>query len=132
MQILKTTALCKNFGRIQALDNLDLTVSKGQVMGILGPNGSGKTTLLATVMGILHASSGSFEWFEGLDPVKARLKIGTLLETPNFYPFLNAYDNLKIIQHIKHSKSEPLDDYLKLVGLYDRRFSKFRTFSLGM
>lgn len=132
MQILTTTALSKNFGKIKALDDLSLTVNEGQVMGILGPNGSGKTTFLATVLGILHASSGSFEWFEGMDPVKARLKIGTLLETPNFYPFLNAYDNLKIIQHIKQIKSEPLDDHLKLVGLYERRMSKFRTYSLGM
>ena len=115
-----------------ALDHLDLDVDHGQVWGILGPNGSGKTTTLGIILGILRAQSGNFSWFEGRYGWEHRKQIGAILETPNFYPYLNALENLKIIQHIKQSYDDPIEEYLELVKLAHRKHSAFRTYSLGM
>ena len=115
-----------------ALDHLDLDVDHGQVWGILGPNGSGKTTTLGIILGILRAQSGNFSWFEGRYGWEHRKQIGAILETPNFYPYLNALENLKIIQHIKQSYDDPIEEYLELVELAHRKHSAFRTYSLGM
>ena len=130
--VLSIKGLSKKYGSIIALDHLDLEVEDGQVWGILGPNGSGKTTTLGIILGILHANAGTYSWFEGQYGPDHRKHIGAILETPNFYPYLNALENLKIIQHIKQSYDDPLDDYLDLVKLSHRKKSAFRTYSLGM
>ena len=93
--ILKIENLSKNYGAVQALDKLNLSVEKGMVFGILGPNGSGKTTTLGILLGVLNATNGSFSWFGNSDLDENRKKIGALLETPNFYPYLSAVQNLK-------------------------------------
>ena len=96
MAILSINNLTKNYGKIRALDNVSFSVPEKTVFGILGPNGSGKTTLLGIVMDILKTTGGNYKW-EGDDSVDAmRKKIGTLLETPNFYAYLSGEDNLKI------------------------------------
>ena len=133
MQILQTTQLNKRYGPIQAVDNLSIEVLEGQIFGILGPNGSGKTTTLGIILSIIHADSGSYTWFEGKYPKdESRKKIGAILETPNFYPYLNADDNLEIIRKIKQSDESDFGDVLDLVGLKGRRNSKFSAYSLGM
>ena len=132
MSVLKIENLSKYYGSLKALDNLNLTVEAGQVMGILGPNGSGKTTTLGIILGILEASSGQYEWFEGTDKEKHRLRIGAILETPNFLPYLNADDNLDIVRQIKNVKDKNFDEILELVKLKHRRKSQFKTYSLGM
>lgn len=132
MSILSIQGLTKRYGKITAVDGLSLEVEKGMSFGILGPNGSGKTTTLGVVLGIIHASAGAFSWFEGRYGAKERHHIGALLETPNFYPYLNAIDNLRLIAHIKRIRSPKIDHLLELVNLHHRRTSKFRTFSLGM
>ena len=130
--ILYISELSKCYGRIKAVDHLNLEVHRGEVFGILGPNGSGKTTTLGIILGALSSDEGSFSWF-GEDPGPASIRrIGSILETPLFYPFLNAVDNLKIIAEIKNVSYQRIDDILHQVGLYDRRKSQFRTFSLGM
>ncbi|MEQ8704654.1 MAG: ATP-binding cassette domain-containing protein [Phaeodactylibacter sp.] len=132
MNVLRINGLSKRYGRIQAVDQLNLEVEQGMAYGILGPNGSGKTTTLGMVLDITHSDSGSFEWFDGRYGNDARRHVGALLETPNFYPYLNAVDNLGIVAHIKKVKKPRFDELLKLVNLYERRTSKFRTYSLGM
>jgi ABC-2 type transport system ATP-binding protein len=132
MNVLRINGLTKRYGRITAVDELSLEVEQGMAYGILGPNGSGKTTTLGMVLDITHPDSGSFEWFEGQYGRDARRHVGALLETPNFYPYLNAIDNLGIVAHIKQVKAPRFDELLKLVNLYERRTSKFRTYSLGM
>ncbi len=132
MNVLQISELSKNYGSIRALDQLNLTVEKGNIFGILGPNGSGKTTTLAILLGILSQDSGSYEWFGGNFGSKARLRLGALLETPNFYPYLDADDNLDIIAHIKKIDKPNHDEVLELVGLSHRRKSAFKTYSLGM
>lgn len=132
MDVLRINQLCKNYGSIKALDGLNLTVEKGQIMGILGPNGSGKTTTLGLVLGILKPNSGSFEWFENQYEGDHRKHIGSILETPNFFPYLNADKNLDIIRQIKNAPPSNFDEELSLVRLKGRRKSNFRTYSLGM
>lgn len=132
MPILQTENLSKAYGHIKAVHELNLTIEKGNVYGLLGPNGSGKTTTLGLILGILQASKGSYEWFDGKYGKNARMKIGAILETPNFYPFHNAVNNLKIIQHIKKSYDDDLDALLKMVNLYHRKDTKFSSYSLGM
>lgn len=133
MSVLSITNLTKKYGSITAVNKLSLSIEPGNIYGILGPNGSGKTTTLGMILGIIHPNSGSYEWFDGkLKKHHARQKIGTLLETPNFYPYMNALQNLKIVAHIKKVKNPPYQELLELVNLYERRLSPFKTFSLGM
>ncbi len=132
MTVLSIHNLSKSYGKIKAVENLNLEVEKGQVMGILGPNGSGKTTTLGLILGILRPHSGSYTWFENTLGRNPRKKIGSILETPNFYPYLDADDNLEIVRRIKSSEKQSFDELLDLVKLTDRRKSKFSTYSLGM
>ncbi len=132
--ILKIENLCKNYGNLKALTNLNVEVKSGTVFGILGPNGSGKTTTLGILVGVLNASSGSFSWFGNGQEDANRRRIGTLLETPNFYPYLNAVQNLEIVAKIKRVENvtDEIQRVLQAVDLYARRLSEFRSFSLGM
>lgn len=132
MIILTVDNLSKNYGSVQALKNVSFKVPEGVTFGILGPNGSGKTTLLATIIDIIRPTSGSYALFDGKPDAEARRKIGTLLETPNFYHYLNAVENLQIAANIKNKGHKDIEKVLRLVSLYDRRFHKFRTYSLGM
>jgi ABC-type multidrug transport system ATPase subunit len=132
MAILSINNLTKNYGKIKALDNVSFSVPEKTVFGILGPNGSGKTTLLGIVMDILKASGGNYKW-QGEESIDAmRKKIGTLLETPNFYAYLSGEDNLKIAAKIKGRGEEDIEKVLTIVNLFERRKSKFNTYSLGM
>ena len=132
MEVINIQNLSKSYGRIHALDDLSLTIEAGQIYGILGPNGSGKTTTLGIILSILKADSGSFQWFEGKYGSNPRKNIGAILETPNFYPYLNAIDNLEIVRHIKKVEDRNFDEILDIVELSHRKKSLFSTFSLGM
>ena len=132
MAILTVENLHKNYGPIQALKGVSFSVPKGSVFGILGPNGSGKTTLLGIILDVLRATSGSFKLFDSAPTHTHRQQIGTLLETPNFYHYLNAVQNLRIAAAIKQRGDADIDKVLQLVNLEQRKFSKFSTYSLGM
>ena len=130
--ILTTSALSKNYGAIKAVQNLDLQISSGQVYGILGPNGSGKTTTLGMILGIINPSSGKFQWFDNAPLKNALYRIGSIIELPTFYPYLNAVQNLKIITRIKGKENDNVLSVLEKVGLAERRNSSYKTYSLGM
>jgi len=130
--VLQISGLNKNFGKIQAINNLDLSVYKGNIFGILGPNGSGKTTTLGCILGIVNSNSGSYKWFGEEASHQNRKKIGAILESPNFYPYLSAKQNLNIIAEIRQKGYDSIDEVLKTVDLFDRKDSKFKTFSFGM
>lgn len=131
--ILTIKGLSKNFGPVKAVQDLSFTIHKGNVYGILGPNGSGKSTTLGMVLNVVNPSSGSFHWFDGSDSTHNALKrVGAIIERPNFYPYMTANQNLKLVCKIKGVQDANIDEKLEIVGLLDRKDSKFSTFSLGM
>ncbi|MBK8852493.1 MAG: ATP-binding cassette domain-containing protein [Saprospiraceae bacterium] len=111
MEVLQTSHLHKSYGKIKAVNDLNLNIHQGMVFGLLGPNGSGKTTTLGIILGILQFDAGNFTWFENQYGEKHRTRIGAILETPNFYPYLNAIDNLKIVSLIKGVEDTNYDDF---------------------
>lgn len=130
--VLEINNLTKVFGKITAVDSLSFSVNKGDIYGILGPNGSGKSTTLGMVLNVVNPTSGSWKWF-GEEPQQEHLKrIGAIIERPNFYPYLTATQNLKIVAKIKNANPNNIEHKLRTVGLYDRKDSVFSTYSLGM
>jgi len=131
--ILTLNNVAKSYGKIKALNGVSFEVPPGSVFGILGPNGSGKTTLLSIILDVLSADQGNFLWFGEQSSPEQRKKIGSLLETPNFYHYLSAVNNLKITNSISgRGDAEMMLAVLEKVKLYERRNSRFSTYSLGM
>ncbi|MEQ9301916.1 MAG: ABC transporter ATP-binding protein [Cyclobacteriaceae bacterium] len=130
--ILAARDLTKHFGKIKAVNQLNLTINSGTVYGLLGPNGSGKTTTLGMLLDVVAPTSGSYSWFEGNSNVESRKKIGAILETPCFYPYLSAVQNLRIVAHIKEAPVSRIEHVLEQVDLSDRKNDKFKAYSLGM
>lgn len=131
--ILSIQNLNKKFGHIHAVNNLSFDIKKGNVYGILGPNGSGKSTTLGIILNVVNKTSGNFSWFDGnLSTHQALKKVGAIIERPNFYPYMTAVQNLKLVCKIKEIPFTKIEEKLKIVNLYERRNSKFKTFSLGM
>ncbi len=132
-KILEVSNLDKKFGRVHAVNNLSFTIEKGNVYGILGPNGSGKSTTLGIILNVVNKTAGDFYWFDGKVTVHDALKrVGAIIERPNFYPNMSAYENLRLVCKIKGISTGKIDEKLKQVNLYERKNSKFKTFSLGM
>lgn len=131
--ILSIQNLYKNYGRLQAVKNVSLEIHKGNVYGILGPNGSGKSTTLGIVLNVVNKTSGEYQWFGGnLQTHEALKKVGAIIERPNFYPYMTAQENLELVCKIKGIDHSKVAEKLQVVGLTDRKDSKFRAFSLGM
>ena len=135
--VIQTEGLTKRYGRVLAVDGLSLNVPRGRIFGLLGPNGSGKTTLMSMLLGLVRPTAGSFTLF-GTPPERGGLerqlhRIGALVETPTFYPYMSGRNNLAYFQGIS-GRSDPgeLDLLLEQVGLADRGGDKFQTYSLGM
>jgi len=131
--ILTLTNLTKHYGRVKAVDGLSFTIEKGNVYGILGPNGSGKSTTLGMVLNVINPTNGDFYWFDGSDTTHNALKkVGAIIEHPNFYPYMTATQNLSLVCKIKNVPISKVEEKLEIVGLLDRKDSKFSTYSLGM
>ncbi|MDI3318147.1 ABC transporter ATP-binding protein [Pinibacter soli] len=131
--ILSIQNISKSYGNIKALNGVSFEVPQGAIFGVLGPNGSGKTTLLSIVVDVLKADNGSFLWFGQPGSPDTRKKIGTLLETPNFYHYLSAFNNLKITNSISsRGNISDINLVLEKVKLQERKDSRFSTYSLGM
>lgn len=131
-QILEIKNISKNYGDITALSDISLKIESGNVFGILGPNGSGKTTLIGIILNIINSDQGTYSWFGNPPSKYSRKKIGTVLETANFFPYLSAYQNLKLLAVIKGVPVSDIDRVLQIVNLTERKNSKFKGFSLGM
>ena len=131
--ILSLKNLNKKFGNIHAVNNLSFDIKKGTIYGILGPNGSGKSTTLGIILNVVNKTSGEFSWFNGkISTHQALKKVGAIIERPNFYPYMTAIQNLQLVCKIKEIPTTKIEEKLKTVNLFERRNSKFRTFSLGM
>ena len=135
--VLTINHLHKRYGKIHAVNDLSLEVEEGSVFGILGPNGSGKTTTLGMLLSVIRPDSGSFAWFgESAESSRraaaSRKRIGAILETPIFYPYLSAVENLKIVAQIKGCSYQRINEVLRTVDLLERKDDQFKTYSLGM
>ena len=131
--ILKTNHLTKRYGHRAVVENLSMTIYKGDIYGFIGKNGAGKTTLIRMVTGLATPSDGSIRLFGSGSLLEGRRRIGTVIEAPAFYPGMTAYENI-----IAFSKLQGLHDFshaeylLELVGLSHTGKKKCRNFSLGM
>ncbi len=130
--ILNIQQISKNYGRIVAVQDLSVNVGAGHVFGILGPNGSGKTTTLSIITGVISPDNGTYQWYGKSASSSIRKKIGSLIEVPNFYPYLDLFRNLTVVARIKGKPVGDIERVLKLTNLWERRKSRFDTLSLGM
>lgn len=131
--ILSIKNLNKRYGKIHAVKDVSLEIHKGNVYGILGPNGSGKSTTLGIVLNVVNKTSGEYSWFGGtMQTHDALKKVGAIIERPNFYPYMTAKENLELVCKIKGINYSKVQEKLEVVGLEERKDSKFSTFSLGM
>ncbi|MCT4303786.1 ATP-binding cassette domain-containing protein [Elizabethkingia anophelis] len=131
-KVLSVRNLTKKFKRT-VVNNISFDVEQGNVYGLLGPNGSGKSTTFGMLLTTINPTSGEWYWFGKKGTTTETLKkIGAIIEQPNFYPYLSAAKNLKIVAEIKGTPYSEIDKVLSTVGLLARKDDPFRTFSLGM
>jgi ABC-2 type transport system ATP-binding protein len=130
--VLSIKGLTKDYGRLRAVNQLNLEVQQGQVFGMLGPNGSGKTTTLGMLMGVTNPTAGEFTWFGEPATHTLRKKIGAVLEHPIFYPYLSGQKNLELNAMVKECPADNIPKVLDLVELSGRKDDKYKTYSLGM
>lgn len=130
--VLKTSGLQKKFGRRRAVSNLNMTISEGEIYGFIGRNGAGKTTFMRMIVGTAFPSAGKIELFGGEALSTARRKIGSLIETPTFYPNCTARENMKRFSTLFGGSEEDIERILATVGLADTGRKKVKSFSLGM
>ncbi len=131
-KVLSVRNLTKKFKRT-VVNNISFDVEQGNVYGLLGPNGSGKSTTFGMLLTTINPTSGEWYWFGKKGTTTETLKkIGAIIEQPNFYPYLSAAKNLKIVAEIKGTPYSEIDEVLSTVGLLERKDDPFRTFSLGM
>lgn len=133
MPILEAKGLVKRFGRIVAVNGLDLVVNKKDVVGLIGPNGAGKTTTIRLCLGILRRDSGSVNLF-GHDPSydpKSREKVGVIFENPSFPESMTVEKLLSYAAKIYGVNRERVLEVLKITGLYEKRDALIKTLSAG-
>ncbi|MBY0067728.1 MULTISPECIES: ABC transporter ATP-binding protein [Empedobacter] len=131
-KVLEINQLTKKFGSFTAVNNVTFSVEKGNVYGLLGPNGSGKSTTLGMILNVINPTAGSWKWFDQEPDNDSLKKIGAIIESPKFYPYLSAEKNLEIVADIKEVNYGKIDEKLELVGLLSRKKDKFQQYSLGM
>ena len=135
--IIVTEKLSKRFGEINAVNQLTLSVQRGEVFGLLGPNGAGKTTTVRMLAALLVPTGGK-AWVAGFqigeDDQEIRRKIGLLPEAPGLYDSLTAEQNLAFFGSMYGVEdiSAQTQKYLELLGLWNRRYEPVGTFSKGM
>ncbi len=129
---LKTMELTKKYGSKNAVDNVSMTIRKGDVYGFVGKNGAGKTTFIRLILGLARPTSGTFELFGGMDINEARRRTGNLIESPAIYPNMTAAQNLTVFCKMLGIDESSIAPILEYVGLADAGRKKTRDFSLGM
>ncbi|MGB7969407.1 MAG: ABC transporter ATP-binding protein [Methanobacterium sp.] len=137
--MIKIESLTKSFGRIKALDDLNLEIKRGELLGIIGPNGAGKTTAIRMACCILKPDFGDIK-IDGIsiheDPIRIKSMIGYLPEEPNLYERFKAKDLLKYFAELygvpKNEINGRIDELLELVGMTERKDDRINTFSKGL
>ena len=134
--VLKTYNITKKYGEQLAVDNVNMSIKKGDIYGFIGKNGAGKTTLIRLITGLIHKSSGEIELLgvnEENELNKARTMVGSLIESPSLYTNMTARENLEVSRLVRNIPGKKcIDEVLELVGLKDVEKKKVKNFSLGM
>ena len=134
--VLKTYNITKKYGEQLAVDNVNMTIKKGDIYGFIGQNGAGKTTLIRLITGLIHKSGGEIELLganEENELNKARTMVGSLIESPSLYTNMTARENLEVSRLVRSIPGKKcIDEVLELVGLKDVEKKKVKNFSLGM
>lgn len=134
--VLKTYNITKKYGEQLAVDNVNMTIKKGDIYGVIGQNGAGKTTLIRLITGLIHKSGGEIELLganEENELNKARTMVGSLIESPSLYTNMTARENLEVSRLVRNIPGKKcIDEVLELVGLKDVEKKKVKNFSLGM
>ena len=134
--ILKTYNITKKYGNQVAVNNVNMTIRKGEIYGFIGQNGAGKTTLIRLITGLIHKTGGEIELLGATGEAelnKSRTMIGSLIETPSFYTNMTARENLEVSRLVRNIPGKKcIDEVLELVGLKDVEKKKVKNFSLGM
>ncbi len=131
--VVETRGLTKHYGAIVAVQSLDLNVRRGEIYGFLGPNGAGKTTTLRMLLGLIRPTAGSARVAGASPGSPASLgRVGAIVETPAFYPYLSGYDNLRVLAGICGAPASRIGPALDEVELTPRARHKFGTYSMGM
>lgn len=134
--VLRTFNLSKVFGKVVAVDDVNLEVREGEVFGFLGPNGAGKTTTIGLTLGLLHPTAGRVELFgQQVSPgqTKPLRQVGALVGRPALLPYLSGRDNLKLLSRLHEGlNSDGIDQVLEQVGMSFAADRKVKTYSTGM
>lgn len=134
--VLKTKNLSKEYKKIVALENINISIKKGDIYGLIGENGAGKTTLTRLITGLIYQTNGEIELFEEMEASKLskqRRRIGCIIESPVLYEDMTAKQNLEIIRVQRGIPGKGcIDEVLNLVNLPDTKSKKVKDFSLGM
>jgi ABC-2 type transport system ATP-binding protein len=134
--VLRTIGLSKNFGKLEAVKNLNLELRRGEVFGFLGPNGAGKSTTVGMILGLIAPTAGSIELFGAKQDGHhwaALRRIGAIIEEPAFYPYLSGWDNLAVLaKSIGDIPKSKITEVLERVTLLDRAKDQYGHYSMGM
>ena len=134
--LLRTVGLCKSFGKLDAVKNLNLELRRGEVFGFLGPNGAGKSTTVGMILGLIAPSAGSVELFgvkQNGNRWPALRRIGAIIEEPAFYPYLCGWDNLAVLaRSIGGIPNSKITEVLERVNLLERSKDQYGHYSMGM
>jgi ABC-2 type transport system ATP-binding protein len=138
--LIETRNLTRQFNNLTAVDNLTLTIDKGEVFGFLGPNGAGKTTTIRMLACLIAPTKGEATvagYDIKKDPLKVRKSVGILTENPSLYERLTAYENMDFFAQAygvtdPSERSKRIQELLELFNLWERRNDKAGTFSKGM
>ena len=130
--VLKTNGIVKKYGNNTVLNNINMTINKGDIYGFIGKNGAGKTTFMRVVLSLTNHNQGEISFFDNKKIEEVGLKVGSLIEAPGLYKNASAYENLKRFSIIYEADESKINELLKLVGLGNTGKKKVKDFSLGM
>ncbi len=130
--VLKTTNIVKKYGDKLVLNEINMTINKGDIYGFIGKNGAGKTTFMRVVLSLTNHNKGDVKFFGNKSIEEAGLKVGSLIEAPGLYKNASAYENLKRFAILYGTDDSKINEILKMVGLNNTGKRKAKDFSLGM
>lgn len=133
--IVKTAALSKKYNDQAVVKDVSMEIPKGKIYGLLGRNGAGKTTIMKMLLGLAKASSGEIMLFDqsSKEHPEVYSRIGNIIETPSFYPYLSGPENLRVFSKLKgQTQKNSVEKALELVDLTHAEHKRFANYSLGM